>query len=464
MTTSSQTITARLPAIGTVVLGRFRIDGELARGGFGAIYRARRLDVGDDVALKILLGGSGGEIDVKRFLREAELVQKLRHPNVVRMLDFGQTERGTPYIAFELLSGRSLDVVLAAEGALAAWRTLEIVRDLLRGLGAAHERGIVHRDIKPQNVFLCDVHGRDRTKLLDFGVAKSLGPESRQHTALTEVGQLVGTPFYMAPEQVRGEGVTPATDVYAVGLLVCEMLHGRRIVDGEGLLEVYLQHVRDEPHALPPAVLRSPISAVVERAIAKPAAARYPTAREMLRALEAALREMDTGPPSAALTHVEVDDGDVQALAAVLPGRGQHVVPPPTPAAKPSDPLGATHALLDTSEILATHEIPGGAPAPSPFGAVSKTLVLDESELTDTSQAIDRALVERHGASVAVRAAGGPPAPVPPVHERGLAAEPPSFAPGSEPYRPPMRGERFAVIVFVVVALLAAGMAALAGC
>ena len=276
---------------GDIVAQHYRIEGIIGQGGFGAIYEAQHGPSGMRVALKLLHANfSTRQTDSKRFRREAALVQNLRHANVVRMLDFGETERGVPYIAFELLHGKALSTVIEKWGALPPGRVGEIARDVLRGLNAAHLLGIVHRDIKPANVFLCEGEGGPGpTKVLDFGVAKAVSGEVGTQTELTKDGQMVGTPFYMAPEQVRGVEVGPQTDLYAVGLVMAEMVAGERAIGGDSLISVYMAQIADQPLELPAVVKASPWAAIITKATQKPLALRYGSAREMVVDVEAVL-------------------------------------------------------------------------------------------------------------------------------------------------------------------------------
>ncbi len=274
--------------LGDVIADRYRIDGVVGRGGFGAVYQATQLSSGTQVALKVLLRNFGsGETDSKRFQREAALVKTLRHPNVVALLDFGATEGGQPFIAFELLHGQALSTVLKESGALPLERAAQVARGVLHALEAAHFLGIIHRDIKPANVFLCDDH--QGVKVLDFGIAKAVIGSAKNATQLTEAGQMIGTPQYMSPEQVRGTGVFPTTDVYAVGLILSEMVTGQRVVQSPALLDVYMQHIDDRPFDQPSKVRDSVIGPIVARAIAKPLADRYGSAAEMGAALDGAV-------------------------------------------------------------------------------------------------------------------------------------------------------------------------------
>jgi serine/threonine protein kinase len=270
---------------GDVVGERYRIAGVVGRGGFGAVYRAIQTDSGAEVALKVLLKNfNSSQVDAKRFAREAALVQKLRHPNVVELLDFGTTAEGLSYIAFELLKGSSLSKALKTGGALPLYRAAQITRDILSALAAAHAMGIIHRDVKPGNVFLLE--GSEEAKVLDFGIAKAVTGEEAADTQLTEAGQMIGTPHYMAPEQVRGTGVLPGTDVYAAGLLFAEMIAGERVVKGNALIDIYMTHISNDPVRLPESVADSPVGALIARSVAKLTDERYASAAEMIDELD----------------------------------------------------------------------------------------------------------------------------------------------------------------------------------
>lgn len=264
--------------------GRYRIEREIGRGGFGSVYRAIELGVERPVALKLLREERPGAIERARFRREAELAKRLSHPNTVRLLDFGEDERGTPFIAYELLEGRSLAALLRTEGALEPARAAKIAAQMLKSLMEAHRLGIVHRDVKPANVFLCDFPGeREFVKILDFGIARDVvSPLTR----LTETGVVLGTPRYMAPEQVRGDPADPKMDLFAVGMTLAEMIEGRAIQRGSAM-DVCLAMLSDEPVPLGPRVLASPLAGVVARALVKDPSSRYASAEEMLAALEA---------------------------------------------------------------------------------------------------------------------------------------------------------------------------------
>jgi serine/threonine protein kinase len=272
-----------VPPIGAVVAGKYRIEAEIGRGGMGVVYRATLVTAGAPVALKMLLPDGADAEGRARFAREMQLASRLNHPNTVRVLDAGYAEDGAPYLCCELLHGRTLSAAIKAEGALPVERVVRIGMQVLDALTEAHALGIVHRDIKPANVFLCH-EPPDFVKVLDFGVAKR--PDSHTHAPLTAAGIGIGTPQYMAPEQVGGLTVGPGTDLYALGLVLAEALTGQMVVRGSSLQEIFIAQASPIAVALPPAVLASPIGPVVARAIEKEPASRFPSARDMRVALD----------------------------------------------------------------------------------------------------------------------------------------------------------------------------------
>src|SRR5688572_23444445 len=198
---------------GAVVAGRYRVEELVGRGGFGMVFRATQLNLGRAVALKMLLPELLVGKSLERFYREAQLAQRLEHPNCIRVYDVGDAD-GYPYIACEFLRGRPLDELLHEQGPQPVPRVARIGIQVLKALMEAHSLGIVHRDIKPSNIMLCDYAGEpDFVKVLDFGIAKQLSETDAP--AITAFGGLVGTPAYMAPEQVKTGVVGPGTDLYA---------------------------------------------------------------------------------------------------------------------------------------------------------------------------------------------------------------------------------------------------------
>ena len=212
--------------IGRTLNHRFVVGEKIGEGGFGAVFRGKQIATGREVALKILHPHNvSDETIVARFRREAEACSKLRDPHTVTTYDFDETPDGILYLAMELLRGQSLHQVQKAEGPLGYERVLKILDQVAASLSEAHRNGIVHRDMKPENVFIETRDGDDHVKVLDFGIAKVVSDE-RQVPALTAVGQTLGTLEFMSPEQLRGQKLDGRSDLYALGMMSFEMLTG----------------------------------------------------------------------------------------------------------------------------------------------------------------------------------------------------------------------------------------------
>src|SRR5688572_10611153 len=216
------------PLIGRTINERYRIVGTIARGGMGKVYRAEQQPLGRLVALKVLNPNYTGDNDPefhKRFFLEASIASKLTHPNTVTIFDYGKTDDEVFYIAMELLEGRTLHRALREEGPFPPDRAMHIARQVCRSLREAHTLGVIHRDLKPANVYLVQ-HGdeNDFVKVLDFGLVKNLDEKGEE---LTQTGLFMGSPKYMSPEQIRGERVDSRVDVYALGVMMYEMLTGK---------------------------------------------------------------------------------------------------------------------------------------------------------------------------------------------------------------------------------------------
>jgi len=250
---------------------RYRIVEKLGAGGYGDIFRAFWLQTGTEVALKVLKSVVDTDVDRQRFRREAEVAKRLTDAHSVRVLDFGQDPAAPAFISFELLQGRTLNHVIA-EGALTEVRAIGLGVQIASSLAEAHLLGIVHRDIKPANIMLLEGFPGDFVKVMDFGIAKVISNEGG--TALTAAGEMLGTPSYMAPEQIRGDHVGPQTDVYSLALLLVECLTGARFVGKGGPVEACIAHLSDEPHVLPPAVRQSCVGSVLAHALQKDPAQR----------------------------------------------------------------------------------------------------------------------------------------------------------------------------------------------
>jgi serine/threonine-protein kinase len=267
--------------VGEVIGGRYELEELVGTGGMSSVYRAHDRLLERKVALKILHERYGEDDEyVERFRREARAVAQLAHPNIVTVIDRGEDE-GRQFIVFEYVDGENLKQVVEREGPLAIDRVLELGLEIAQGLAFAHERGIVHRDVKPQNVLL---NGDAKAKVTDFGIARTLDVEK----GVTQTGTVLGTSDYIAPEQASGQVVSRETDVYSLGIVLFELLTGRVPFTGESFVAVALQHVNEPP----PSVLeRRPdtpprLAELIDRALAKDPDDR-PTMDELVAELEA---------------------------------------------------------------------------------------------------------------------------------------------------------------------------------
>src|SRR5262249_31557994 len=201
-------------------IGRYRVEALLGTGAMGEVYRAHDPAIDRLVAIKVvrpeLVAGSGGDQLLERFRREARAAGRRFHPNIVAIWDFGE-EDGIPFLVMELIEGKSLDEILKASGLFTADRSIRIITQVLNALGFAHESGVIHRDVKPSNIMVLQ---QDHVKVADFGIARIDASD------FTIVGDLLGTPAYMAPEQLTGAPVDHRTDLFAAGVILFEMLTG----------------------------------------------------------------------------------------------------------------------------------------------------------------------------------------------------------------------------------------------
>lgn len=296
------------PLVGTTLLDRVKVIRPIARGGMGKVYLGEQVRLKRPCAIKVLDPRLGGEADIadftRRFLLEASIAAKLTHPNVVTIFDYGETADGSCFIAMEYLEGRSLSDELKKVGRLDPERAIHITRQVARALREAHALGVVHRDMKPGNVYLTkgeDDEG-DAVKVLDFGLVKdnTVSAEAQDHT---QMGQVMGSPRYMAPEQVQGKPVDGRTDIYSVGAMLYAMLTGRPPFDKATELAVMMAQVSEAPAPFatvaPDLVLPAGLEALVMKCLAKNPDERYGSMEELVIALrlrpDGALTSSDSG-------------------------------------------------------------------------------------------------------------------------------------------------------------------------
>ncbi len=273
---------APLELVGKEIAGRYRLLSKLGEGGMGAVYKAEQISLKRACAVKLLKGDvASTELMLRRFDAEAKAVAALSHPSTVNIYDFGQDTDGTFFIAMEYVEGRSLREVIHTESPLPSRRALSIASQVAASLSDAHSHNIIHRDLKPDNVML-STRGRqkDVVRVLDFGIAKLRDEGRATQAAMTQAGDMLGTPQYMAPEQIRAEQIDGRTDVYALGCMLYEMLTGRMPFEGATVLAILSKHLTETPVApsqrrtdlqIPPQIDQLVMSAVAKDPNARPA-------------------------------------------------------------------------------------------------------------------------------------------------------------------------------------------------
>lgn len=269
---------------GTIVGGRYVIDGFLAKGGFASVYRAHHREIGRRLAIKVLdppARASLGDTFRQRFVAEAKLAAKIEHPGIVSVFDFGMLDDGRAFIAMDLLDGHDLETEIE-RGAMEAARFLPMFIDCLAALAQGHRQGIVHKDLKPSNLFIVRPGQEgERLVVLDFGIARSFDDPGAR---VTQEGGFSGTPAYLAPEYIRHQTITPAIDVYQMGLILIETLTGAQAVKANSSMGYLLAHCL-EPVRIPDALLDTRLGEICLKAVAKDPEDRFADALEFREAL-----------------------------------------------------------------------------------------------------------------------------------------------------------------------------------
>ena len=326
--------------IGTTLAGKYRIDARLNEGGMGTVYRATHVLMEKTVAIKVLRPSlAADEKIVARFSREARAASRISHPNALTVTDFGEDENGTVFLVMEFLSGKTLKQVIRETGRLPLPRAVEITRQVADALNAAHQQGVVHRDLKSDNIMLLDTMAGDHAKVLDFGIAKINEPEGKRDTELTAPNLVIGTPQYMSPEQCSQDSeIDSRSDIYSLGVILYEMLVGHVPFSADSPTMVMMKHLQepvpsvlDERSDLPAAIGR-----VIARAMAKLPANRYQTVAELVEDLTIASGMAQFAPvpaqPTAPVTTPVVARDDADEVTVVRPRQEPQPVQPLPPA------------------------------------------------------------------------------------------------------------------------------------
>ncbi len=275
--------------LGSTLAGKYRIEERLNEGGMGTVYRATHVLMEKTVAIKVLRPSlAADEKIVARFSREARAASRISHPNALSVTDFGEDENGIVFLVMEFLSGRTLKQLIRDDGPLPLLRVVEIIRQVGDALHAAHQQGVVHRDLKSDNIMLVDTMAGDHAKVLDFGIAKINELDGKRDAGLTAPNLVIGTPQYMSPEQCSQEGEVDArSDIYSLGVILYEMLVGHVPFTADSPTMVMMKHLQepvpsvlDERSDVPPTVAR-----VIARAMAKLPENRYQTIAELVEDL-----------------------------------------------------------------------------------------------------------------------------------------------------------------------------------
>ena len=369
----------------------------------GAVYRAEHTMMRRDLAIKVLLPELGGKEEfARRFEREAESASRLTHPNIITVTDFGRTPEGSLFLVMEFLAGESLSRGDRRRGRCRRRARSAIMRQILRALEHAHAAGVVHRDLKPENIMLVERDGqRDVVKILDFGIAKVTQPQSGGE-ALTQAGVIFGTPEYLSPEQALGEAVDARADIYAAGVILYEMLAGRRPFESEDKVKIISMHLSHAPPRIrdvnPTVDVPLPLEQAVMQAMEKTREHRFATATAFLQALDDA--EAPTEASGAYRTHA--------AWPAPRAGAGEVLAPRDGRGARPAGGRGRRRWRWSAggswpSSATAGHAAalvaapPKPAPAPPDMADRYKKVEgwLEDGNLASARRALEQALSER---------------------------------------------------------------------
>jgi serine/threonine protein kinase len=358
------------PLIGRVISDRFKVNALIARGGMGKVYRAEQSPLGRVCAIKVLNPNYAGEHDPefhKRFFLEASVASKLTHPNTVTIFDYGRTDDDIYYMAMEYLEGHTLHRGIREASRFPEERAAHIARQICRALREAHSLGVIHRDLKPANIFLLE-HGdeTDFVKVLDFGLVKNVSGDG-QSEDLTQAGLFMGSPKYMAPEQIRGDKVDARTDIYALGIILYEMITGKVPFDRPNSVNILMAHVNEEAPSLRemnPEVDVSPaLEETIARCMAKDPERRFRSMDEVL----ASLKRLSGGVMGTTL------GGGTSGEYTATSDRGSI---PSLPPARPSDSAVPVASLSSSSSDPPVHSGSKGMLVAAVVGALGVAAII----------------------------------------------------------------------------------------
>ena len=353
-----------MPVSGSVIRNKYRIEHRLGVGGMGTVFLATDLTLYRQVAIKILDPRTAAdEANQRRFEIEAKVARHLTHPNTIQIFDFGRIDNGLPFIVMEYLRGLPLDQLIERQGAMSLQRALSIGKQVLSSLAEAHANGVIHRDLKPSNVIVGEFGGhQDFAKVLDFGIAKLLDSTRDSCSLKTRTGLVMGSPAYMAPERIRGEPLSPQSDLFSFGIMLLEMLYGQSIYAGVNHIEVLSRLIEPAPIPLPRWLQVGPAGRLLSRATQKNPVHRHHSAQEMIQEIDTILTTSDqqtlgevgaaelgnvirnVAPPAPVASPPVSNQGLIETMPTspmsalpddALPGLARPLGPPPKGAAPP---------------------------------------------------------------------------------------------------------------------------------
>ncbi|MGZ8847683.1 MAG: serine/threonine protein kinase [Pyrinomonadaceae bacterium] len=344
------------PLIGETLAGKYLVEELIKRGGMGAVYRGKHILMDKRVAIKVLHPSLAVDDHVvARFSREAKAASRISHPHAVSVTDFGEAENGVVFLVMEYLDGRTLKDFIKSKGPMPIDQVSEILRQVAGALDAAHEQGVVHRDLKSDNIMISDTKGGEWAKVLDFGIAKIQQPEGVRDVDITAANLVIGTPQYMSPEQCSQSGPIDArSDVYSLGIIVYEMFVGRVPFTGESPTVIMMKQVQDEPPSILEARPDLPpeVGKILARTLAKQPDDRFQTAGELSKALADVATEVEGSiavgaPATVANAPVAILDDDLDEATLVSPRQ-------------PVDEVTVVEARRETAPLL--EPLPPAAP------------------------------------------------------------------------------------------------------
>lgn len=364
--------------IGRIFDSRYQITERIGKGGMGAVYKAIHVAMNQVVALKVLgREMSRDDKQVQRFYHEARASSRLKHPNTIKVFDFGRAEEGQLYLAMEFLEGTTLTQTIRQEKVLSVRRAAKVAKQVTKSLAEAHMNGLVHRDLKPDNVFITHIYGEnDFVKVLDFGIAKFL-EGNPEHERLTQAGLVCGTPLYISPEQALGRSLDGRSDLYSLGVMIYEMVSGSPPFKADTPVALVMRHIHDEPPQMavhnPSVHLPQSLNELIFRLLHKDRDKRPSSAEELLRALDVVLADpslplepVEPSPPPPPLagqkrggnTRVETPAGEFDAAA---PEAGEEDATQALPQAteEPGPDEVATAFLPQGSKATGSHLLGG---------------------------------------------------------------------------------------------------------